>query len=123
MSTNATITIEQGGKFVTNYVHYDGYLSHLGKVLVDHFDTIDKASELVFGVNIRAIEGDGSIERFIETLDESPFSTYDDYDDLLEHYGQEFNYLLTDAGSEDGSFRWVYDNGEVEDDLITRGER
>ena len=118
MSTNATITVEDNGKFYTNYVHWDGYVSGgVGEALVTHWNDLEKALQLVQDVpGIRTL-GDidnDSVEFFKEDISST---VYDDYEDLLEHYGQEFNYLFTDAGSEDGQPRWIWDKGEVADEL------
>lgn len=39
MSTNAAIIIKQGSVYKGIYVHSDGYLSYLGKLLLDHYNS------------------------------------------------------------------------------------
>lgn len=41
MSTNSTISLflEDQNKFMTVYCHSDGYLSHNGKILKEHYTT------------------------------------------------------------------------------------
>ena len=49
MSTRSTIAVEHVDGTVSQvYCHYDGYLSHNGQILVDHYDTQKKAELLVF---------------------------------------------------------------------------
>lgn len=48
MGTHATISVEHvDGTVSTTYLHYDGYLSHAGKMLQEHYNTLAKAEELV----------------------------------------------------------------------------
>lgn len=48
MGTHATISVEHAnGTVSTVYLHYDGYPSHAGKVLQEHYNTLAKAEELV----------------------------------------------------------------------------
>jgi hypothetical protein len=47
------------------YNHYDAYPEHLNKVLTTHFNSDEKASNLVMdGNDIRFIDDDGTIDRF-----------------------------------------------------------
>ena len=49
MSTRSTIAVEHVDGTVSQvYCHYDGYVSHNGQILVDHYDTQKKAELLVF---------------------------------------------------------------------------
>lgn len=48
MSTNASIAVKQeDGSYLQTYLHWDGYLSHAGKRLVENFNTPELAQELV----------------------------------------------------------------------------
>jgi hypothetical protein len=48
MSTNATITLKNDdGSYDSIYVHYDGYLEHVGSVLKEHYNTLDKVKALI----------------------------------------------------------------------------
>ncbi len=50
MGTHSLIGIERADRTVDYiYVHYDGYLSGVGKELLIHFDTVEKASALIEG--------------------------------------------------------------------------
>jgi len=48
MSTNSTITVRTANnerKMI--YCHFDGYPNHNGAILLEHYNTVDKAKELV----------------------------------------------------------------------------
>jgi len=48
MGTRSTIAVEHADGTVSQvYCHWDGYLSHNGQILVDHYDTQEKAELLV----------------------------------------------------------------------------
>jgi len=48
MGTHATIAVEHENGTVTEvYVHWDGYLGHVGKMLVEHYNSLELAEELV----------------------------------------------------------------------------
>jgi hypothetical protein len=48
MSTRSTISIVQkNGKVKSIYCRWDGYVSHNGKILFEHYNTEDKVKELV----------------------------------------------------------------------------
>jgi hypothetical protein len=48
MATRSTIAVEHADGTVSQvYCHWDGYLSHNGQILVDHYDTQEKVEQLV----------------------------------------------------------------------------
>ena len=48
MGTRSTIAVAlKTGKVLSVYCHWDGYLSHNGKLLTDHYNTQEKAEALV----------------------------------------------------------------------------
>ena len=48
MATRGTIAVEHADGTVSQvYCHWDNYLSHNGQILVDHYDTQEKAEQLV----------------------------------------------------------------------------
>lgn len=64
MSTRAAIGFVSGSEIHTIYSHYDGYPSHVGKILQTFFRTEEAANSLVYGKHIRGFETDGSVSRF-----------------------------------------------------------
>ena len=48
MGTRSTIAIEYENGFVAQiYCHWDGYLSHNGKILLEHYTEVPKIAELI----------------------------------------------------------------------------
>lgn len=64
MSTRAFIAVQEEPEvFRYIYSHFDGYPSHLGVMLAKHFDTREKAVELIDGGDISSVDDrDGVLE-------------------------------------------------------------
>ena len=59
MSTNARIGLQlQDGSILSAYHHWDGYPEWLGVTLKEHFNTYEKASELIDGGNMGSCYSD-----------------------------------------------------------------
>ena len=56
MSTRSRIGIQHEGNSITSvYCHWDGYPEFNGRILRDHYDTVEKVRELIDGGNISAL--------------------------------------------------------------------
>ncbi len=67
MSTRATIACkQQDGRYAAIYLHFDGYQDHAGRVLKEHYTSIESARTLVAGGDICSLANDGTPERFTE---------------------------------------------------------
>lgn len=47
MSTNSSVSVRVGDSIKVIYGHWDGYPSHVGRLLLDHYNTQEKAESLV----------------------------------------------------------------------------
>ncbi len=47
MSTNSTISVKIGNKIKSIYCHWDGYLSHNGKILLENYNSQEQAEKLI----------------------------------------------------------------------------
>ena len=47
MSTHARIGIYENGAVKSVYCHSDGYIEHVGEILFNHYNTIDKVNKLI----------------------------------------------------------------------------
>jgi hypothetical protein len=114
MSTNASVHVKgTDGQVRSIYVHWDGYLSHVGKLLRDSYDTQELADDLIHMGDCSSLE---------ETLEDSTFYHRDrneDWDDVqpnvsndlqssLEANSQSFDYYF-----EDGVWHLVADGTAV----------
>jgi hypothetical protein len=66
MSTRATIAhVSADGSFHATYLHFDGYPEHAGVILDQHYNSIEEASALVAGGELRCLNSsDGEPEYF-----------------------------------------------------------
>jgi hypothetical protein len=56
MGTRSRIGIQHEGNSITSvYCHWDGYPEFNGRILRDHYDTVEKVRELIDGGNISAL--------------------------------------------------------------------
>ena len=56
MSTHAIVAISDGINIRAIYVHFDGYPSHTGKILMEGFNTIEKIHGLIDLGDLSSIE-------------------------------------------------------------------
>lgn len=63
MATRALIGyLDEDRNFTCTYNHYDGYPDHLGKALLDHYNTDEKAKEIANTGYISFVDEDGKID-------------------------------------------------------------
>lgn len=56
MGTRSTIAIERAdGTIAQVYCHWDGYLDHNGRILQEHYNTVDKIEQLIKLGNISSL--------------------------------------------------------------------
>ena len=131
MIIRSMIGVMHGDKCKAIYCHWDGYLSHNGRILFEHYDSA-KANHLVSlgGItNLRETIGEKHPFSFIGTLmsyydyqelygkmttfygrdrDETDmdFKTFDSFKELIEYgsnFGAEYYYIMKDG-------QWYYSN-------------
>lgn len=105
MSTHATIAYHNSetDRVLTIYCHSDGYPSHVGKLLKEHWNSPDLAAKLVAG---------GDISYLGKTIDQTcvyardrgdkwihvKYDEFDNYDEFLEEFqSHAHNYVFTDG--------------------------
>lgn len=115
MSTHSTIAVQHADGSVSQcYCHWDGYLSHVGKMLANHYNTIEQAENLVSLGYISSLychniptgphsydnPEDGVTvyygrDRGEEDVDSNVFSNFADFEE--NGMSEEFNYLFKDG--------------------------
>ena len=84
MSTRSAIGYQfSDDRFNMIYCHYDGYPEHVGKLLVQHWNSFEKCDDLVMGPQIRNFDNDGTCVRFGDGNGEDQFEVYESVDDVL----------------------------------------
>lgn len=102
MSTRSTIAIEHADGTVKKvYCHYDGYISHNGKILAEQYSMRHHWNDLCYGKDIRGFDmkdGAATPSRFDRECDEPMFpDKYPDYAAYvasIDHLFHEFNYIM-----------------------------
>ena len=104
MSTHSYVgMVDEIGQNVNYiYVHFDGYPSGVGKELLDNFNSLKLAKELIDGGNCSSIRG--MVDRYddslkYETDNIEKFTTF-----TCEDQNTDYTYLYTHNG-------WIYTNG------------
>ena len=110
MGTRSTIAIQNSNGTVTGiYCHWDGYLEHNGKILASSYTTEAKVRELIALGDLSSLgETIGSRQNFDDPVKGTCIAygrdrnetdvaagTFDSHADLLESFGQGFDYLFT----------------------------
>lgn len=100
---NVKITNE----YIGTYCHWDGYLDGVGKALKEHFNTYEKALNLVLGGSCTSIDDDGKIMHFATRKGENwDILQPKQSDNPISLAKQEYCYLF-----EDDQWKWL-DDGE-----------
>lgn len=110
MGTRSTIAIQNTDGSVTGiYCHWDGYLSHNGQILRDHYSTEELVRALIEVGDLSSLgETVGSKHDFNNAPRNEcnaygrdrgepnvEAKTYASHDDFLQKMGQEYDYLFT----------------------------
>jgi hypothetical protein len=100
MSTRSRIGYQNEDGTVTSiYCHFDGYPSHVGKVLVTDFNTLEQAKELVSLGNVSYLDFGG--------LDKCCFYSRDRGEDFEDNEPK----IRSINGTIDESYTYIYRNG------------
>lgn len=105
MSTRSMIAIQDAdGACYAVYCHFDGYVSHIGKMLTTYFNDDEKAADLVNEGELRAIdisaENKVILEHFEEDFEKREIEYYDTVVDMLNAFqnsDREYLYIWDDV--------------------------
>ena len=119
MSTNSRIGIlipptdpdypEETTTIRSIYCHWDGYPSHMGKVLHQTYGTIDLVNELLDKGDARLIDVTGESEHYMHSEGGCSSDTMT-VNRFTEHFLEEYNYIAIPVPNEDGFYtnvEWV----------------
>ena len=93
MSTRSTIWIQREDGLEGVYSHWDGYVSHNGKILYENYNTPEKVQELINGGHLSSLEktpeetkfyNDGTKNYFANTVKDT------------KGFEEEYNYIFID---------------------------
>ena len=105
MSTRSMIAIQDAdGACYAIYCHFDGYVSHMGKMLTTYFNDDEKAADLVNEGELRSIdvsaENEVVLEHFEEDFEKREIEYYDNVVDMLNAFqnsDREYLYIWDDV--------------------------
>lgn len=106
MATRSTISLKTEDGYNTIYCHWDGYPSHNGKLLQDHYNTQERVEELI------ALGSISSLRKHIKPVEGIPHTFEKPAEDITVVYyrdRQEGNEPIIVHHEE---LRTVYDEGE-----------
>ena len=119
MSTNSRIGIlipptdpdypEETTTIRSIYCHWDGYPSHMGKVLHQSYGTIDLVNELLDKGDASLIDIDGESKHYMHSEGGCTSDTMTVVR-FIEHYLEQYNYIAVPVPNEDGFYtnvEWV----------------
>ena len=109
MGTRSVIGVMHGDKAKTVYCHWDGYLDHNGRILLEHYNSA-KANNLVALGDLSSLGTDIG--------EKHPFDNphkYDtpEYDKHKEQYGHMCNFYGRDRGEEGVDFKVCFSDKEM----------
>ena len=91
------------------YCHWDGYPSHMGKVLHQSYGTIDSVNELLDKGDARLIDRDGESEHYMHSEGGHSSDTMTVVR-FIEHFLEQYNYIAVPVPNDDGFYtnvEWV----------------
>ena len=98
MSTRATIACKQDDdRYGAIYLHFDGYPEHAGEMLRRYHNSLDAASALIAGGDMRCFGQDGRPERFADGNRAAQMPTRLALVDFARNCGTQFLYVFEDG--------------------------
>jgi hypothetical protein len=95
MATRATIAYaDDDGSYHAVYLHFDGYPEHAGRVLKEHYTSIESARTLIAGGDIRSLANDGTPERFTDGNRTVVMPTHAALHEFARNCGTKYVYLF-----------------------------
>ena len=105
MSTRSMIAFQDAdGACYAVYCHFDGYVSHMGKMLTTYFNDDESAADLINNGELRSIDenkdGNVELEHFEQDFENREIEYYDSMNDMLNAFqnsDREYLYLWNDV--------------------------
>lgn len=111
MSTRSMIAVQDAdGACYAIYCHFDGYVSHIGKMLTTYFNDDESAADLINNGQLRSIdvsaENEVVLEHFEEDFEKREIEYYDTIVDMLNAFqksDRDYLYIWDDVAE-----MWLY---------------
>ncbi len=93
MSTNSLVAyLNEDGSVVSSYVHYDGYTTGVGEMLLEHYNSEELARELATDLGYASSLRETIAASHEDRANTNEAETYESYEDF-EKYIRECSYL------------------------------
>ena len=93
MSTNSLVAyLNEDGSVVSSYVHYDGYATGVGEMLLEHYNSEERASDLAWCLGYASSLKETISESHEDRANTDEAETYESYEDF-EEYIRECSHL------------------------------
>ena len=93
MSTNSLVAyLNKDGSVVSSYVHYDGYATGVGEMLLEHYNSEERAKDLAWCLGYASSLKGTISESHEDRANTDEPETYESYEDF-EEYIREHGYL------------------------------
>lgn len=118
MATRSTIAVEMPSGIVQSvYCHWDGYLDHNGRILLEHYSDLNTAADLINGGQISSLRKTIGVKHSFDTREpefadmttyygrdrgetDVSYNTYSSFEDYQKrHQGEEYDYILRADGN------------------------
>ena len=93
MSTNSLVAyLNEDGSVVSSYVHYDGYTTGVGEMLLEHYNSEERARDLAWCLGYASSLKETISESHEDRANTDEAETYESYEDF-EEYIRECSHL------------------------------
>ena len=93
MSTNSLVAyLNEDGSVVSSYVHYDGYATGVGEMLLEHYNSEERARDLAWCLGYASSLKETISESHEDRANTDEAETYESYEDF-EEYIRECSHL------------------------------
>ena len=93
MSTNSLVAyLNEDGSVVSSYVHYDGYATGVGEMLLEHYNSEERARDLAWCLGYASSLKETMSESHEDRANTDEAETYESYEDF-EEYIRECSHL------------------------------
>ena len=93
MSTNSLVAyLNEDGSVVSSYVHYDGYATGVGEMLLEHYNSEERARDLAWCLGYASSLKETISESYEDRANTDEAETYESYEDF-EEYIRECSHL------------------------------
>ena len=106
MATRSTISLKTEDGYNTIYCHWDGYPSHNGKLLQEHYNTQERVEELI------ALGSISSLRKHIKPAEGTPHTFEKPAEDVTVAYHRDRQEGYESVIARHKELRAVYDEGE-----------